>query len=615
MLDPVAYGGEDAQASEEPQAREEVAAPSPMRRERRERLRAALLAEVYYRLGHEVASPKMVHARAAQEALLPHDEDGKLLPVFCPWETFRIFGAGVYAYVCWMKYMEKVFLVAFAFSLPNLIHNAVGGELSAEYTTWMTIHTLGNVEHVNASYGAVEFLVVAVFFLGLVRGTSIIDKAVAEVNAGSDSAGAGSSGTHGAGPVGPEAGGAGSGGGGGGGGDANGAGQNGVDGASVARRTLMVRGLPAVFGTTAVDESAALMQYMSQWGAVQHIKIARKNRGVLLRLRARQALVEELHLDRARLYLARVKRRQQKAQRGIRMEALVGYGHRISQTLHELGGGAGRTRQAGHEINESVTSSSPATTIPSSTLPSSTATSPPPSPPTTTTTTAAASATSTRVSPTGGPVASGAGAPEAGDSRGSWARRGSFRRASGHNDAAPHTAVSPWLQGLVDRVDRAKTKLRDFDSATRRLARQRYECAGTAFVTYASPEDADDALVALASRTETFWSALAPGRSTRRPPSPGRSFRPALFRGGTTLRARLAPEPSDIIWEDLAASPRERFVRQLLSTALTLLIIMIGTAVRESDSSPRPLPQHREARPPPPCPPPPAPPMDSFAAC
>uniref|UniRef100_A0A6U7DN20 Uncharacterized protein n=1 Tax=Haptolina brevifila TaxID=156173 RepID=A0A6U7DN20_9EUKA len=112
-------------------------------------VREALHAEIQARLGEKVARPDMGKAKDAQEALLPHDQDGRLIPLGCPLETFRIFGAGVYGYVCWMKFMEKCFLVAFAFSLPNLFYNIAGGKLDVEDRSWMTIPTLGNVEEVS----------------------------------------------------------------------------------------------------------------------------------------------------------------------------------------------------------------------------------------------------------------------------------------------------------------------------------------------------------------------------------------------------------------------------------------------------------------------------------
>lgn len=161
----------------------EETTPPPQKKWRTKAVRDALRVEIESRLGAQVAAPKISVAKEEQERLLPHDEDGNLLPVFCPIETFRIFGAGVYSYVCWMQFMEKVFLVAFAFSLPNMIHNVAGGELSPEETTWMTVHTLGNVNHVNASYGAVELIVATVFILALWRGMAIIDRAAEEVEA------------------------------------------------------------------------------------------------------------------------------------------------------------------------------------------------------------------------------------------------------------------------------------------------------------------------------------------------------------------------------------------------------------------------------------------------
>lgn len=86
-------------------------------------VRAALHAEVQARLGAAVAAPSILKSKAAQKALLPHDEHGELLPLDTPIESFKVFGSGVYAYMRWFHFMGRVFVAAFAFSLPNLIHN------------------------------------------------------------------------------------------------------------------------------------------------------------------------------------------------------------------------------------------------------------------------------------------------------------------------------------------------------------------------------------------------------------------------------------------------------------------------------------------------------------
>mmetsp|Transcript_27403 Transcript_27403/g.55150 ORF Transcript_27403/g.55150 Transcript_27403/m.55150 type:complete len:172 (+) Transcript_27403:924-1439(+) len=71
----------------------------------------------------------------------------------------------------------------------------------------------------------------------------------------------------------------------------------------VQRRTVMVRGLPAVFGKGAAEEVDALATYMRQWGDVTHVVLARKNRAAMLRMKARAALAEELSLEQVRLYV------------------------------------------------------------------------------------------------------------------------------------------------------------------------------------------------------------------------------------------------------------------------------------------------------------------------
>ena len=290
MLQEVQMPGEEGQGAHvdsSPAGQRAVLPPSvadaspasqrPIRTWRTKAVRDALQMEIESRLGEQVATPSMAIAKEAQNRLLPHDQDGKLLPLMCPLETFKIFGAGVYAYVSWISFMEKVFFVAFAFSLPNMIHNIAGGELSPEESTWMTVHTLGNVNHVNASYGAVELIVATVFMLALARGTKIIDKATAEVEAdGVNQVVTSPGGTQTSNDfMGP-----------------------------AALRTVMVRGLPAAFGKSDADESEALRTFMEQWGGtVQHLVLARRNRALLLRMRSRKQIVEELHVEQVHVFI------------------------------------------------------------------------------------------------------------------------------------------------------------------------------------------------------------------------------------------------------------------------------------------------------------------------
>ena len=128
-----------------------------------------------YQLCEIIAPPSMKVSRAAQTAALPRDQNGQLLPICCSIECFKAFGAGVYAYMKWQRFMVTVFLIAFAFALPNMIHNSFGEMLTSP--SWLTLHSLGNVAGLNASYGVVELLVCATFTVALFYGQKLIQDA------------------------------------------------------------------------------------------------------------------------------------------------------------------------------------------------------------------------------------------------------------------------------------------------------------------------------------------------------------------------------------------------------------------------------------------------------
>jgi hypothetical protein len=144
------------------------------------------------------------------ESLLPHDQDGRLLPLECPIECFTVFGAGVYAYMRWTVLMKRVFFVCFLFSLSNMVNNIFGGEVGAsrrrreppatrplglcrlsgvpsscvprraqlgpEKSSWLSMPTIGNAKTLNASYGASEVLVVGVLLWGMFAAVRIVRK-------------------------------------------------------------------------------------------------------------------------------------------------------------------------------------------------------------------------------------------------------------------------------------------------------------------------------------------------------------------------------------------------------------------------------------------------------
>ena len=121
----------------------------------------------------------------------------------------------------------------------------------------------------------------------------------------------------------------------------------------------------------------------------------------------------------------------------------------------------------------------------------------------------------------------------------------------------------PWSGGervrkqLEGRAVLATSRLEEFERDSQAMAERQYSCAGVAFVSYATPAEARQCIARCNNRR----------RATMR-----------LFMGAR-LWAQRAPEPSDIIWENLEVDGNERARRQLKSTAITLLISLLGTAV------------------------------------
>ena len=85
------------------------------------RFRGARVRRAVHRwLGRAVGVPDLGRARAYARSLLPHDQEGRLLPLSCPIECFTVFGAGVYAYMRWTLLMKRVFFICFLFSAANV---------------------------------------------------------------------------------------------------------------------------------------------------------------------------------------------------------------------------------------------------------------------------------------------------------------------------------------------------------------------------------------------------------------------------------------------------------------------------------------------------------------
>ena len=128
------------------------------------RFRAARVRRAVHRyLGRAVGVPDLARAKAYAASLLPHDQEGRLLPLSCPIECFTVFGAGVYAYMRWTMLMKRVFFIAFLFSVAELVNNAFGDGLSGTNKSWLSMPTIGNAKQLSASYGASEVLVIGTF--------------------------------------------------------------------------------------------------------------------------------------------------------------------------------------------------------------------------------------------------------------------------------------------------------------------------------------------------------------------------------------------------------------------------------------------------------------------
>eukprot|EP00966_Prymnesium_polylepis_P066998 1555062-Prymnesium_polylepis.1 len=196
--------------------------------------------------------PDIKKAVAHAEALLPHDQHGRLLPLNCPIECFQAFGSGIYTYMLWVRLMRRVFLVAFALNIANMVHNITGGELRREASVW-SIHTLGNVSKLNTSYGATEVLVMGVLVYAMFQGAKLVRSQAALLKPYS----------------------------------------------TPADLTIMVSGLPADS-----VETARITQLGSEFGDVTHTTVAPAVRELLLRMEERRKLVEALQTSRIELFVA-----------------------------------------------------------------------------------------------------------------------------------------------------------------------------------------------------------------------------------------------------------------------------------------------------------------------
>ena len=141
--------------------------------------------------------------------------------------------------------------------------------------------------------------------------------------------------------------------------------------------------------------------------------------------------------------------------------------------------------------------------------------------------------------------------------------------------AKHHKATSPErVAHLADKVLAARTALQEHDAATAKMTRRDWPITGDAFVTFATREDAKACLDSVGTSKPVLRGANQTLSSVFASQRDGEAL--ALPAG---VWAQPAPAPSDILWEGLSTSERERFWRQVGSTALTLLISCIGTAI------------------------------------
>ena len=96
--------------------------------------------------------------------------------------------------------------------------------------------------------------------------------------------------------------------------------------------------------------------------------------------------------------------------------------------------------------------------------------------------------------------------------------------------------------------------------AIRQLMKQRYQGTGYAFVTFNKYQ------VASAVCEELPKSLFGQGASAR-----------VAYLFGGQMRVCRAPEPEDLLWENLQFSTRQQWVRQAVSSALALVLVLVGT--------------------------------------
>ena len=105
-------------------------------------------------------------------------------------------------------------------------------------------------------------------------------------------------------------------------------------------------------------------------------------------------------------------------------------------------------------------------------------------------------------------------------------------------------------------VMKSMQALESNDKTIKHLMKQRYRCTGYAFVTFDKLIVAQAVKQAFKRKNKTGLRVLA---------------------GGLTVEP--APEPHDVIWENLQCSPREVLIRQVVSCLVMFSLCMLGTSI------------------------------------
>ena len=135
------------------------------------------------------------------------------------------------------------------------------------------------------------------------------------------------------------------------------------------------------------------------------------------------------------------------------------------------------------------------------------------------------------------------------------------------------------LSAAMRRVQRVEKRLAQAEATTKRMLAsgadvKLSQCCGSAFVTFNNEESLHACIAAYKAADQRFFGlggllrgCLQP-RRLRFPGSDGK--------GSRALRVCVAPEPSDVLWENLDTSPTARFLRRLL-TGLGGVLLLCGS--------------------------------------